>query len=146
MRDALGEKLEFLGLSQRGVLSPLQKLNRAAETRSKRQDRSLEQDGIKILTTTVAGASHIRNIEVIAEMLPVGDVLTLMRDPENEFDSRATVVLTSDNVKLGFLPRSDNEAASSLLDAGKSLFARVTSVERRGRWPRINIDVYMRDR
>lgn len=56
----------------------------------------------------VAGPSHIEGIEEILKALEPGIRLKLVREPDNEFDDMAVLVLW-DERKIGYLPRRNNE-------------------------------------
>lgn len=79
------------------------------------------------------------------DRLSPGVELVLRREPGNPHDSLAILVELPDRVKLGYVPRAHNEVLARLMDAGKRLLARVERVVPNGDWPRIAIDVSMRD-
>jgi hypothetical protein len=100
---------------------------------------------IFLSNTYVAGSSHIERIEELALSINKGDNLRLVRDPHNTFDSNAIIVQNSDSIKLGFIPRNNNETFARLMDDCKILFGTVQEKELRGRWVNILIKVYMKD-
>ena len=146
MSTSIERKLERLGLSQRGVLSTRQKMLVALRA-SEQKPRPITppKNAVKFLSTKVAGVSHIRDYsEVIAGIEP-GVELTLQREPSNEHDESAVLVLDAEGRKVGYLPKVDNAAASNLLDAGKELFALVDDVDYARKFAAIRITIYMRD-
>ena len=52
-----------------------------------------------------------------------------VREPENPYDERAILVENLEGEKLGYIPRRKNEVLASLMDAGKSIYARVCHLE-----------------
>lgn len=63
----------------------------------------------------IAGISWVEERKIVSSSLRVGDVLTIERDFDNEFDSYAIRVL-SNNVQLGFIPREEARFISALID------------------------------
>ena len=80
---------------------------------------------ILILETYVTGLYYY-DFEKVRNWLPVGEELILRREPENPYDERAIEVLTVSGTKLGYVPRARNSGIAKLLDAGRSVIARVT--------------------
>ncbi len=72
-----------------------------------------------------------------------GDLLELVREPENEYDDCAIALHLQGN-KIGFIPASVNEMLSYLLDADAlSLFAVITHLEKNSQpWENVAIAVY----
>jgi hypothetical protein len=93
----------------------------------------------------VAGTSYVEGIEELAPYLNVDDKLDFFREPGNPHDSKAIVVKNADGVKIGYVPRADNAIFSRLMDAGKLLFARISSKEMQGSWLKIDIKVYLHE-
>ena len=74
----------------------------------------------------------VRRVEEIVgriQALSEGDRLLLVREPENPYDERAILVQNLEGEKLGYIPRRKNEVLASLMDAGKSIYARVCHLE-----------------
>lgn len=106
--------------------------------------KPFERD-IFLFDTFVAGTTHIEGIEELAPHLNVGDKLDFFREPDNPYDSRAIVIRNSDGVKIGYVPKEDNAVFSRLMDAGKLLFGKITAKETKGKWLKINIDIYLHE-
>jgi hypothetical protein len=98
---------------------------------------------IHLFDSFVAGTTHLKDPSVLKEIRE-GDRLTLQRE-ENKFDDKAILVLTADRKKLGYIPEKDNLIFSRLMDAGKKLTAKISSVEQRGSFTRIAIGIYLVD-
>ena len=98
---------------------------------------------IHLFDSFVAGTTHLKDPSVLKEIRE-GDRLTLQRE-ENKFDDKAILVLTADRKKLGYIPEKDNLIFSRLMDAGKKLTAKISSVEQRGNFTRIAIGIYLVD-
>lgn len=75
--------------------------------------------------------------------LTVGDSLELIREPHNPHDRHALRV-TWLGRKLGYLPKSQNQAAAHLIDQGRSLEARIVGLEKHTNpWRRVAIEVWL---
>lgn len=100
---------------------------------------------IYLFDTHVAGTMPVEGIEEIEPKLAINDKLSFYREPENEYDSKAIVIKTTDGIKVGYVPQMDNLIFSRLMDAGKLLFARIQMKEQRGKWIKIHIKVFLQD-
>ncbi len=98
-----------------------------------------------LLRTQVAGTTHVTGIEELEPFLRPGDRLELIRVPANPSDPNAIKIYTRDRVKLGYVPRQDNQILARLLDAGKLLYALLRSKQWQQDWLRLEIDIYMTD-
>ena len=99
---------------------------------------------IFLFDTYIAGTSYIEEKEVF-QSLKVNDLLILRRDKENKFDEKAILVLNEKKIKLGFIPRKDNEIFSRLLDAGKLLTGTVKEINLKGDIYKIKININLID-
>ena len=97
---------------------------------------------ILLQASPLAGFQYYGGKQVWAEMHE-GDVLELVREPQNAYDSRA-VRVEWHGVKLGYVPRRDNESVARLLDRGNRLEARISRLSpSRNPWQRILFEVYL---
>ncbi len=81
---------------------------------------------ICLISTNIAG-TFFRDLMVVEGQLEVGDILYLMREPENKYDEKAILVTTEDGYVLGYVPRTDNTMLSSMMDAGEKLYGVLAS-------------------
>lgn len=96
---------------------------------------------------SIAGASHVDDIEAKTEPLAVGAELILKHEVENEFDKFAIGVYTEKGERIGWVPRHRNEVFARLLDAGKRVIAKLDSkdpVECEG-WVDMRMKIYLKD-
>ena len=100
---------------------------------------------IFLFETTVAGTSHVPDIQATATALQEGDTLAFFREPDNVYDKQAILVQSPSGKKLGYVPQRDNVIFARLMDAGKLLFGRVTSVKVRGTWAQIGMRVLQKE-
>ena len=98
---------------------------------------------IHLFDTFIAGTSYIKNKDIF-NTLTNNQLCILMRE-NNKFDEKAIVVLTEEKVKLGYIPEKDNLIFSRLMDAGKRLIARISSVELKHSYVKVQIKVYLVD-
>ena len=96
--------------------------------------KPFEKD-IFLFDTYVAGTTHIEGIEELA----------FFREPDNRYDTQAIVIKTVDGVKIGYVPKQDNVIFARLMDAGKLLFGKITSKEKKGSWVKIYIKVFLHE-
>ncbi|MDN3657841.1 HIRAN domain-containing protein [Ferruginibacter paludis] len=91
----------------------------------------------------VAGFRHYEGMQLLDSMKE-GDLLELVREPENEYDDCA-IALHLQSKKIGFIPSSLNEMLSYLLDSDAlSLFAIITHLEKSSQpWENVAIAVYL---
>lgn len=100
---------------------------------------------IELFDTTVAGTSHIENIEECTKELTQEDILTFTREPNNPYDPHAIMIRTEKGEKIGYVPKKDNVVFSRLMDAGKLLYGRITKKECQGNWVKIDLKIYLKD-
>lgn len=106
--------------------------------------KPFEKD-IFLFDTYVAGTTHIEGIEELESHLNTDDGLEFFREPDNQYDKQAIVIKTVDGVKIGYVPRQDNVIFARLMDAGKLLFGKITSKEKKGSWVKIYIKVFLHE-
>lgn len=106
--------------------------------------KPFEKD-IFLFDTYVAGTTHIEGIEELEPHLNVDDRLEFFREPDNRYDKQAIVIKTLDGVKIGYVPKQDNVIFARLMDAGKLLFGKITSKEKKGSWVKIYIKVFLHE-
>lgn len=106
--------------------------------------KPFEKD-IFLFDTYVAGTTHIEGIEELERHLNTNDKLEFFREADNQYDKQAIVIKTIDGVKIGYVPKQDNVIFARLMDAGKLLFGRITSKEKKGSWVKIYIKVFLHE-
>ena len=106
--------------------------------------KPFEKD-IFLFDTYVAGTTHIEGIEELESHLNTDDRLEFFIEPDNQYDKQAIVIKTVDGVKIGYVPRQDNVIFARLMDAGKLLFGKITSKEKKGSWVKIYIKVFLHE-
>ena len=106
--------------------------------------KPFERD-IFLFSTYVAGTSHIEGIEELAPHLNIEDKLDFFREPDNYYDEKAVVIRNKNGVKIGYIPMEDNAVFSRLMDAGKMLFGKITNKEMKGKWFKLDIDIYLHE-
>ncbi|MFW2490372.1 HIRAN domain-containing protein [Clostridium chromiireducens] len=83
------------------------------------------QEDIYLYTLPIAGINYYidKNLDINEK-----DILIFKREPDNEYDKYAIIVYSSNNEKLGYIPRKNNRIFARLIDAGKLLIGEVKSV------------------
>lgn len=98
---------------------------------------------ILLLSTDIAGLMHQDPYEIL-EAVVTGDLLQLKREPANEHDNLAIAVWKG-SIKCGYVPRKKNEVLARLMDAGKTVFAKVVEIDEEDEsWIKIRIEVFLR--
>ena len=100
---------------------------------------------IFLFDTYVAGTTHIEGIEELESNLQVEDRLQFFREPSNVYDPQAIMIKTENGIKIGYVPKKDNVVFARLMDAGKLLFGKITSKEKKGNWSKIYIQVILHE-
>ncbi len=98
---------------------------------------------IHLFDTYIAGTTYLEDPSVL-EDIKTGDRLSLQRE-DNKFDEHAIVVLNSEKKKLGYIPEKDNLIFSRLMDAGKTLCAKIDKITQKGSFTQISIGIYLID-
>jgi hypothetical protein len=97
---------------------------------------------IVVQSSPLAGFRHYEAPNLWTE-IKAGDALTLVRELGNPHDRNAVRVEWR-TFKLGYIPRTQNEAVARQLDRGTRLMARVTKIEKtRAPNRRIEFEVYL---
>ena len=97
---------------------------------------------IFLLEIVVAGTTHCKEIERVESAIVPEKVLTMKREPNNQYDEHA-IAIYSDYIRIGFVPAEMNLVCSRLMDAGKLFFCRVVSKEWKNKWLKIKANIYM---
>ena len=98
---------------------------------------------ILVQSSLTAGLSH-HEAKGVWDQLKVGDPLTLVRESDNPNDANA-VRLDWSGHKLGYIPRTDNEAIARQLDRGNKLEARISRLgQYRNHRRKLEVEVYLR--
>ncbi len=98
---------------------------------------------IHLFDSYVAGTAHLADPGVLEE-IKEGDKLFLVRE-DNKFDSNAIVINTEKQKKLGYVPEKDDVIFARLMDAGKTLMAKIKDISRIGTFTKISIGIYLVD-
>lgn len=99
---------------------------------------------IYLITTYIAGTMYIYETAVFDE-IEDGCELSLKREPDNDYDTYAILVLNRSGRKLGYVPRNDNRIIARLMDAGKQMKVTVKEIERDDEDIDVSIRIYMID-
>lgn len=75
-----------------------------------------------LFESRVAGAFY-RDLLAVEGMLEEGDLLFLVREPDNQYDTNAVLVTTDDGYVLGYIPRDKNSFPAEMMDSGRKLYA-----------------------
>ena len=101
---------------------------------------SATETHILLQDSPLAGFQYHHGKTVWAD-IRIGDVLMLVREADNPYDSKA-VRVDWKGLKLGYVPRRENADIARLMDNGARLQARVTRLaESRDPWQRVRFEI-----
>ncbi|MCF6240678.1 MAG: HIRAN domain-containing protein [Bacteroidales bacterium] len=99
---------------------------------------------IYLLTTYVAGYQYYDG-ETIEKQFKKSAQLKLCLEESNAYDKNA-VELYYNDVKIGYIPRMDNEIIANLLRKNKEIYAEIKEFyPHNPEWNRLEINVWMRE-
>lgn len=101
----------------------------------------LASSSLLLRKSFVAGSRYYQAYDVFETLQP-GQALILRRQPDNKYDSLAIEVLTTEGVKLGYVPRIDNEPFARLIDAGQQVTAQIEELAS-GQYEDIRIALFL---
>jgi hypothetical protein len=90
------------------------------------QDRGTAE--ILVQVSLTAGLRY-HDAKAVWDQMKDGDTLTLVREAENPYDLSAVRVDWNGH-KLGYIPRTQNEAVARQMDRGNKLEARITKLNK----------------
>ena len=100
---------------------------------------------IFLLDCYVAGTNFRPDIADIESDLTAGAQLKLQREQQNGFDESAIAIYDAENHHLGYVPKTKNEVLARLLDAGKSLSAKLVAKQWNDSWLKLDIEIFLND-
>ncbi len=83
--------------------------------------RRLTSEYLQLYEGIVAGYPYHNGDKVADHMIP-GYMFQMQREPHNPHDHKA-IALYCENVKIGYVPRVDNDSLAALMDNGYTLRA-----------------------
>lgn len=100
---------------------------------------------IFVLKTHIAGTYFSKAERFIPRETEFPLKVILQREPKNEFDDLAILVLTEKGEKLGYIPQVKNEIIARLMDAGKKFSAHISRASFNSDWLKLEIEVFLVD-
>ncbi len=116
---------------------------------------------IFLFGTEIAGTQYAKNIEKLYDFLNEGDLVALVREPDNPHDEYAIRIETADSTligyypseafqtikdkELGYIPRINNKIIARLMDAGKIIYGVIRHKEIVGDQRKIVVKVYLKE-
>lgn len=97
---------------------------------------------VHILDCQVAGTTY-RDLADAALSLHTNDIMILKREPDNEYDPMAVMVISANGNVMGYVPREKNEVPAHILDQSQVVFAKVRDKEWQGKWLNLGIRLYL---
>ncbi len=72
-----------------------------------------------VKNTKIAGVFAIENKEDVFDHIEFDNRVMLVREPDNNYDKNAIVVVNSEGNKLGYIPKSENAPFAKKMDSGE---------------------------
>lgn len=92
---------------------------------------------------SVAGTWYVSDWQQLVSKMIAGMQLSLLREPDNSYDTFAIQVVDVQKRKLGYMPRRMNHIPARLLDAGKLLYVKITHLNLQDMV--LEVDLFMRE-
>ncbi|HPI38303.1 MAG TPA: HIRAN domain-containing protein [Ignavibacteriaceae bacterium] len=81
--------------------------------------------------------------ETVVNKLKVGDELLIVQEPTNPYDRRALEIFTTNNIKLGYVPRNENPIPSRLLRQNVTIIGTVDKINPDEEdWKKVRINLF----
>ncbi|MEO8626579.1 MAG: HIRAN domain-containing protein [Betaproteobacteria bacterium] len=80
-----------------------------------------------VVQVSLTAGLRYHDAKAVWDQMHVGDALTLVREPDNPYDTNAVSVEWNGH-KLGYMPRKENEAVARQIDRANRLQARITKL------------------
>jgi hypothetical protein len=80
-----------------------------------------------LVQVSLAAGLRYHEAKTVWNQMQVGDALRLVREADNPYDARAVRVEWNGH-KLGYIPRTENQAVARQIDRGNPLQARITKL------------------
>ena len=95
---------------------------------------------ILIQTSPLAGFQYHAG-RALFPLMSIGDPVTLIREPDNPYDSRAVRVEWY-GAMIGFAPRTDNVDLARMMDNGTPVAGRIVHLQKgRDPWKRVLLEI-----
>ena len=126
-------------------MGDLIKINELAVSSVKDTDELLKplSRDILLFSTKIAGIYALKDRKPVSA-LKEDDILTF-RYQESKYGDNQIAILNEKEECVGYVPEGDAVIFLRLMDAGKMLLAKVTSISFAHSMPMIKIDIYLRD-
>lgn len=134
---SIGYAMRFASISLLAIF-----LAAAAGTFGAENERREGSIRILVQNSPLAGSQYHR-FEALQKLIQVGDLLDLVREPDNPHDRNAVSVVWRGE-RLGYLPRKENRAVAQAMDKGETVKATVDFIAANpDPWKRLRISVFI---
>lgn len=118
--------------------------------------KKIKAQHTKIFSVSCAFFSFINHLFINDFCCSVANIIHLLHPQHHIFgfeffrnlfllSKQAIVIKTINGIEIGYVPKQDNVIFARLMDAGKLLFGRITSKEKKGSWVKIYIKVFLHE-
>lgn len=124
-------------------VSPPLERKRAPRTREpKRPADSADPTTLPSFYASYSVAGTMFASRELLKTVQIGARVNLVREPDNEYDEKAILVLNQDDDKLGYIPRTDNAKLAAEMDSGEAFYGLVFDTDMKTEYPLLAIDVF----
>lgn len=96
-----------------------------------------------LLNSQIHGSHYYDCLQLVKnQQLNVGEVLSLQREPSNEYDEDAIEIYTRQRKKLGYIPKQHNRVIAALMDQNCRISATIQAINTDA-WEPVTIRVEM---
>lgn len=79
----------------------------------------------------------------VVDKLKIGDELLIVQEPSNPYDRRALEIYTTNNIKLGYVPRAENPIPSRLLRQNVKIVGIVDKINLKEEdWRKVRVNLF----
>ena len=97
----------------------------------------------KILLETYIAGYQYHDGKIIEKLLKPGTSLNIVREPQNQYDCNAIAIFFQ-NIKIGYIPASDNTVLANMLDNHLPLTARILALNPNlPTWERTEVEILL---
>lgn len=126
-------RLNFLKKISAGFLALFIPKNTIASEKKKRY----------FLTKFYIAGFYYYDGETVIDKLNKGDELLIVPEPSNPYDKRALEIFTRNNIKLGYVPRSENPIPSRLMRQNARIIGTIDKINlEEDDWRKVRVNLY----
>jgi hypothetical protein len=97
-----------------------------------------------LLQNSFVAGLQFTEYSLLAKDIDAGDRFSLKREPDNKYDPNAVAIILAPSIRVGYIPKGQNELVARLLDEFVSLETVVTQHDLKAAFQtRLQIAIYL---